>query len=389
MPATVGAPLPLGWVWPVVPQMLLPAFTSGEAFRPVDAAQLRAFSAPTGCGPLEVAPNVWVRPLCVPLPRMTDSAAVPRKMSFAGATPPTDVDLRTSGWDGRIKYQQMAGVCWSFAISTVMEVALRKSAIQTEIAPLHLVADDEWNVLHAHGAGTDTVLETSWRYDPVKACRFDHNTDTDCDTAYHVRENTWQSDPELVGEKQHADQTGLYRITRIETLRIPADPNEFASVLANGEAIETTVNINAAVWQRGVGTDGIVPDWTPDRSEHAIALVGYRTVATGRQFLVHNSWSTSWGAGGYGWISDSMVRQNVRDAFTVEVRGRGGAPLPIGGSPPTPAPVTPGFPWPLPLPIPFPSNGQPCPTGSARDLIFGTCVAPCPSGNAPNAGVCL
>ena len=43
---------------------------------------------------------------------------------------------------------------------------------------------------------------------------------------------------------------------------------------------------------------------------------------TATQFLVHNNWGTSWGDGGYGWVSEAMVQKWMNFAYKVRIDGR-------------------------------------------------------------------
>lgn len=77
---------------------------------------------------------------------------------------------------------------------------------------------------------------------------------------------------------------------------------------------------------------------------HAMVVVGYSDEKSA--FKVINSWRTSWGDGGFGWISYAAFRQAVREAYVAQDI----VPRPFS---PTPAPApTPG---PTPTPVPPPA----------------------------------
>ncbi len=56
---------------------------------------------------------------------------------------------------------------------------------------------------------------------------------------------------------------------------------------------------------------------------HAVTLVGYRC-ETGRledtRFIFRNSWGTSWGAGGYGFVTYKYLAENLFSSYVVELR---------------------------------------------------------------------
>ena len=48
-------------------------------------------------------------------------------------------------------------------------------------------------------------------------------------------------------------------------------------------------------------------------------MAGFRDSPSGRQFLIHNNWGTSWGDKGYGWISEAMVTKWMQFAYKVKL----------------------------------------------------------------------
>ncbi|MBI4700536.1 MAG: C1 family peptidase [Deltaproteobacteria bacterium] len=374
-----------GWIWPrsafFAPS---PGFVPGVV-RPFDAdAMRRRAQSTTGCKPIEVFAGLWVMPHCDILPRLAGSPAVPeRKLALRGERP-ASVNLRGQGLDGPVKDQQQVGVCWSFALSAIMENALRRTGPQDVIAPLHLIANDAFVELFSTGATAAVVLEPSWPYDPAKACKLQNRPDTWCEEAYHVKQGSWQSDPALVAEVERAKASGRWRIVRAQKLPEPPMFDAIADVLAGGQSLYASFEIDSIAWSRAPG--GIIEDYAGgDRGGHAVAVVGYRTGPRGRELLLHNSWGMDWGEGGYAWLSEAMLRAHGLEAFSVEVGPAGGGSLP---------PVGPGTPGTPQLPLPFPVPGWPgnppaaCPAGQVRDALLGTCAGPCPDGSPPAGGVC-
>ena len=330
---TVGAPLPAGWAWPGNPAPGARRLSANTVYRPVNVAALRAVPKTRRCVPIEVAPGVWITPLCNPLPRLAASAkALPLPVRVRTAAAPQSVDLKERGLDGPIKDQQQAGVCWSFAISTLLDNAVRRAGRADVFAPLHIIAHDEWDLLFSYGAGKPIVGEASWPYDPVKACELDEHLGNEhyCMDAYNVRGGSWRGDPETVAQRTKAEAAGDFKIIAMHRLEHrPGNPNQIVDVLASGQAIFATVELNMAAWANAGHLPGsVIPDWQPDGvGGHAVAITGYRTVDGARQFMLHNSWGMSWGDNGYAWITERMMRERLDDAFIVTVGDRAGNAL--------------------------------------------------------------
>jgi C1A family cysteine protease len=338
---------------------------------------------------------VWFAPDCgiADKMRMALSPAVSQK-NLAGSTTalPPMVDLRAKGLDGPIKYQQMVGVCWSFAISTVMDNAVRRAGRQDVVAPMHVLASGMWNELWQKGKSDRKItLEPAWPYDPVKACKLNESqSEVWCEQAYHVQHGSWRSDPSLVAEVDQANKTGIFNVTKVEQLSA-GDADQLAAVLAQDQAVYVSFQYNQNAWGSIGNSSAEIPDYAQEEGGHAVAIVGYRYVGQVRQFLIHNSWSSDWRDHGYAWISDAMVRAHAKDAFTLEVNASGTSPVPT----PVPTPVaTSTLPtWPIPITLPgwgtpvTPSSTD-CPAGQTRDMVFATCTPTCAGGSPSVAGFC-
>jgi hypothetical protein len=285
---------------------------------------------------------------------------------------PAAVDLRTANLDGPIKDQGAVGTCTAVSLSTAMEVAIRKQAKPDVVSPLHVWSQYAMPNMGVAGDSTENqtlATESSWGYDPAKACAMMKIPADDCGEAYGVTSGSGAFDPVLQGEKRQADGAGKFKLTQVEEFSKPTNPEEMAAVLAGGDAIWIALSVDPASWKTSNMRDGVIPDYSQvGQTGHAVTFVGYRTTSSGKQFLIHNSWGEKWGQGGYGWISENMVRNYTRNAYKVVVDGQSG-PNPGGGTNP-PA-----------------SNG--CPAGQMKDAVSGQCANACPSGSAPAAGVCL
>jgi hypothetical protein len=332
------------------------------------------------CAPEEVAPGTWVKFDCKGYSRARNARPMQRirstKKGFVGGNVgdvvgiPQAADLRSANLDGPIKDQGAVGTCTAVSLSTAMDVAIRKAGKNDVVSPLHIWSQYAVPNMGAAGEGTENDVlasEGSWEYDPATACQLMRETYDDCGDAYDVQSGTGNSDPRIQAEKRNADGAGRYKLTSVEEFPSPVDPDEMAAVIAGGDAVWIAFSLDTSAWQSSNMRDGVIPDYNNvGQAGHAVTLVGYRTVSSGKQFLIHNSWGTRWGQGGYGWISANMVSRWTRSAYKISVDGQGGGGGGGGGG----------------------GTGG-CPAGQSMDRVLNQCAATCPSGSAPSAGVCL
>src|SRR5690606_23030088 len=103
---------------------------------------------------------------------------------------------------------------------------------------------------------------------------------------------------------------GAYKIASLERLQtLPPKIDEIVSSLASGAELWIAMKIDGYAWSssRIKANKGVIPDWNSFAGGHAVTMSGYRETPTGREYLIHNSWGTSWGDQGYAWVSERMV----------------------------------------------------------------------------------
>ncbi|MFO0612774.1 MAG: C1 family peptidase [Polyangiaceae bacterium] len=394
-PPPQGAPLQGGWAWTNAARRAgTPRFMPG-VLRPIDFNRVksRMDDTPTsaGCRPISLQNGELVMSACGLLPRLTDSPFATRKMALrSGGNVPAMVDLRAQGLDGPVKSQEMVGVCWAMALSSIMDNALLRQGSNEVVAPLHLVATDAWDSLHSSGTTSAMTTENTWPYDPAKACKLKEKPrDQWCEDAYHVTQGSWRADSSLSAEVEAANARGTHRVTTFEVIEPPSF-DAIVDDLATGQEVYGAFRIDDAAWSRPQG--GMITDYaSEERGPHAVTIVGYRTNGPrGRELLIKNSWGVDWGDGGYAWLTERTLQDHGDDFFAVVVDSKPGGNFNPGTT------VIPG----LGIPVPFPIPGLPqpggnnnggasgCPQGQVRDGVLQTCVNPCPNGSAPMAMIC-
>src|SRR5262249_7523289 len=147
--------------------------------------------------------------------------------------------------------------------------------------------------------------ESAWPWDPRQGCELDENDgDVWCASAYHVRRGSWARDPSVAAHMSEADRAARFRILHSEALASDKRPIDVAAVmglLARGEDIWVAIGWNGDAWRQERFRGDVLPDY-PVVGHHAVVVAGYRTGESGRQFLLHNSWSEKWGDRGYAWV---------------------------------------------------------------------------------------
>jgi papain like protease len=286
---------------------------------------------------------------------------------------PAAVDHRSVGTEGPIKDQQVVGSCTAFSLSTVMDNAVRRLNRADVVSAMHVwsrYADPTMESAESHNQGRPLTLWPQYPYDERVACRMESQDDGCAELLLpHVQVNTASTDPTVQAQIRGADAQGQYTITEVDQINA-TDPDALALELATGKDIWFALGVSQDAWTSPVvQSTGVVPDWLAEDGGHAIALAGYRVTPAGRQFLVHNSWGPTWGDGGYGWISEAMIRAHAQSAYTVAVVDRSAPPAP-----------------PTPVPTPQP-NGQPsCPPGFTQASGLPLCQKPCTTAADCGAG---
>ncbi len=365
---------------------------------PINVAHLRAVAAqPPRCNlPREVAPGVFVHLDCYPYKRVGVAVkhATPMKLDMArlgrlkwnpfavngprgigptaapvragdGQTYPDLVDHRLNGTEGPVKDQGAVGACTAFALSSVIDNSLRRAKLNITTAPQHLwsrygipTMEDAASANLNRGITTHETLP----YSGKEACKLMRDTTDDCGEAYGVRPNTAQSDPALQAKLRTADGNAVHRAVAFEELEVnPPNIDEIVATLASGADLWAAFNVNSAAWVSSAMQNYVIRDWMFADGGHAVAISGYRKVNGSYQFLVHNSWGTSWGDGGYAWVNQSMVQRWLHLAYKIRTDVDATTP---------------------------PKTDEDCRGDQVLDTVTSRCTGICPDSSRPANGQC-
>ncbi|HEY3819427.1 MAG TPA: C1 family peptidase [Polyangiaceae bacterium] len=311
----------------------------------------------------------------VPAPASSAPGAAPRpggapatKPGIAGALPDA-VDHRRDGTEGPVKDQGQVGACTAFSLSTAMDNAIRRQNGTMTTSTLHIWS--HYGNPIVQNAGDSNLKKAiapweSWPYDERVACELDQSGDHDCGPyTPPVTQGSGAHDATLQAKMKDSDGRGQWSITEYD--RIPSDPDTLAAILATGADVWTSADIGAS-WLTTVGET--IADWTALTTDggHAFVLAGYRHVGGQRQFLVHNSWGTTWGDRGYAYMSEAMVRGFLKTSYKVVVASKA-----------------------APAPVPTESNkltDDDCGEDQLVDSVTGQCAKMCANDSRPANGKC-
>jgi hypothetical protein len=223
---------------------------------------------------------------------------------------PEEVDHRHENTEGPVMSQGHTVACTAFSLAAAVDHALaRYLGRPGDVSPMHawaryhkpnMALADRFNLGHG------LALRSDLPYDEALARRWQNGT-----AVPDVRLLS-TADNESVADVDHITQ-----LTRF--------PGEIKSTLAGGQDVWITLKGAHYLGKLG-GRPGaqVIPDYDfrrvarGEKLGHAVVLAGYRETRSGTFYLVHNSWGTEWGDGGYAYIHERTLVRNLSAAYVVE-----------------------------------------------------------------------
>ena len=279
---------------------------------------------------------------------------------------PAIVDHRLEGTEGPIRDQKTTPACTAFAIATAVDHALlRWTPKTTAVSSMHVWSRYRTPVERTsivNNLGLSLGPEASWPWNVTEA-------------------NGWVACP-LSGKPpaagcglpvneshlQKVEGQPLATLTHVEYLG-DVDTATLQRKLAAGQDVILAFLLPDTFAPKGKSGARYVPHYTkasPDAG-HALVVAGYARLAHGTYFLLHNSWGTAWGDGGYAWMHEATVKAWAKEGLVVDAEPRLAEPA---GRPKR-------------------QRGElSCAAGLAPDSLRGVCTAPCPDGSPRHDGIC-
>lgn len=296
--------------------------------------------------------------------------AIDGDATMAGGLPlPDAVDHRETETEGPVRQQGKAGSCTANALAAAIDHAiLRRDGEARPVSALHLWARYH-RPLASHAdrnIGRLLASEQDFPYDQKLACMWvSSKTCKGCTINKEHIPCKQPVDNALVAAADSKPYARVLHVTRVDS----PTTLQMRKILARGQDVWMGMKINRAAFKQASEGEHVVGDYDASVpvSGHSMLIAGYRTQPEGTYFLLHNSWGTKWGDGGYGWIHERQLA-DVKMIRVVEAV-KHGEPLPPGESDAVAPPAG-------------------CTGEQVPDAASHACVARCPDGSPPLAGGC-
>lgn len=279
---------------------------------------------------------------------------------------PAIVDHRQDGTEGPIRNQSSTPACTAFAIAAALDHAVaRWTGKATQVSVMEIWSryhEPEERTAIQSNLNTDLGAESDWAFSVNEA-----NAWLPCpSTGKPPKSGCGLSvDPLHVKKVEAAPIATFNEVERLKSV----DVTLIKSKIAGGQDVIAAMLVPDTFSPKGKAGARYIPHYTsaPKDSGHAVVLSGYATLPHGTYFLIHNSWGTGWGDGGYAWIHEATVTKWTEQAVVVDAEPKQRDPSMR----------------------PKRSRGETtCAAGLVPDSIRGTCAAPCTDGSPRHDGVC-
>jgi hypothetical protein len=295
--------------------------------------------------------------------------AVPRRLLHQDPSVlPAVVDHRVDGTEGPVRDQANAPACTAFAAAAGLDHALaRWGGGNPAVSVMQIWAryhSPEVVTSLTSNVGQRLAAENQWPFRAADAIGW-----VSCSEFSRTpREGCGR--PVDDAHLQRLASTVVGEFTEVEYMGSSADTIVLQAKLAAGQDVVVTIEPPAALVPKGRPGARYVPDYsksTGPGTGHSMLLAGYAHFPHGTYFLLHNSWGTSWGDGGYAWIHETTLHRWSLDLVAVDAEPLLRAP----GS------------------RPLRERAQTtCEAGLVPDSIRATCAPPCPDHSPRHDGVC-
>lgn len=195
---------------------------------------------------------------------------------------PLHFDWREHGAVGPIHNQQSCGACWAFSVVSAMESMIVKDGGKLQELSVQQVIDCAYKSQGCDGGSPVSTLK--WLKQTGEKLV------NETDYPYKAKTGVCQLFPQLQGGVSVKDFTALDFSENEEVMK---------QYLVDWGPLVTIVD--AVSWQDYLG--GVIQHHcSSEHANHAVLIVGYDITEEVPFWIVRNSWGTSWGDEGYGYV---------------------------------------------------------------------------------------
>lgn len=244
-----------------------------------------------------------------------------------GATtppPPTtagDVDHRARFTS--IRNQGAAPSCTSFAATGALESAVaRATGERITLSEMQLWARYHTPQLDAMGRALERGGIVAG--ETASAMGFAYNAMLAND--WHARRAT----PDAT-QLASLDGMGQFQMGALDAvMRGPDAATKVREALARGADVFAAISVGPEFMAANAnGMAGLIADYAGNMNAmgHAVLIVGYRQLNGATYFIIRNSYGPTWGDGGYGYMSEATLRDNLSIGIVMDIRVTRAAPV--------------------------------------------------------------
>jgi len=245
---------------------------------------------------------------------------VPRRLLSHDLTVlPAVVDHRLEGTEGPVRNQGEAPACTAFATATAVDHALaRWGGLNPSVSVMQIWSryrSPQVETSLTSNVGQPLGSESLWPFRASEAVTWVPCSD------FPKPPPAGCGKPVDDARARAVDAAATGEFTEVEYLGATPETQMLEDKIAAGQDVIVALELPSAFVPRGRAGARYIPHYAKSAGAdagHALVVAGYARLPHGTYFLLHNSWGTGWGDGGYAWIHEATLRMWTREVAAVD-----------------------------------------------------------------------